>query len=492
MTKVKLLRDDQFAFLKKAMKKRISVWMFGRRWGKSTLALEGYIFSCIRKGLSVCYHVPNPSQYSEIWQGVIRVFGDGKDKELKKNKAVYTTEVRGNDKEIVFNTGAILRCFTGVSIRSIDKPRSKHSYIYIIDEAQSFRSEDLKNLVEAVALPMLIDAGGKMAIFGTVPKDISHYYARLFCRGAYNKRHTEEIIEGNVPFDAHAEALTLDNSQYISFRAPTETNPFLNKKALQDYINGIPKAVVDREVRAIFSNGAEDMFFRVLQDDEKAEERIFVDYDVPFLEGYHNSGDIWLSFDFNVNPMACIAMQYSEDYEHINVLKEFGLPTGSTDTVDITYTLKQIKDWLFEITGKDVKNDIDFPFNIYVTGDATGKSNTALKKNMNFYTIIQDNLGIDKSNIKIGNANPEHIDSYTQIYNWYLNHPNLKISKNCIRLKRDCKLTKMKGHSIDKKSYDPHYLDCLRYFFAFVIKKRTVPDWIDRINYLDDKKLGLD
>ena len=96
---------------------------------------------------------------------------------------------------------------------------------------------------------------------------------------------------------------------------------------------------------------------------------------------------IWLSFDFNVNPISCTAFQYYDDV--LRAIKCFKL-----DNSNIYELCKLIASYFPDAMFK-------------VTGDASGTSRSAMvADNVNYYTIIKDELGLIWSQFNIPSVNP--------------------------------------------------------------------------------------
>ena len=100
---------------------------------------------------------------------------------------------------------------------------------------------------------------------------------------------------------------------------------------------------------------------------------------------------LYLSFDFNKNPISCSVMQLLDDGVNVelNVLRTIKLPNSDIyalcDYIKATYP-----DGLF-----------------MVTGDATGRNRSAMVKgNIHYYTIILQELGLSSMQIKVPNVNP--------------------------------------------------------------------------------------
>jgi PBSX family phage terminase large subunit len=98
--------------------------------------------------------------------------------------------------------------------------------------------------------------------------------------------------------------------------------------------------------------------------------------------------ELYLSFDFNVNPITCGVYQHWEN--NIVCKKAFKLPNS-----DIYKLCDEIK--------------LHFPHFLYlVTGDATGRNTTAMVEDgINYYTIIKNKLNLAMNQLKVPTINPK-------------------------------------------------------------------------------------
>lgn len=172
--------------------------------------------------------------------------------------------------------------------------------------------------------------------------------------------------------------------------------------------------------------------------------------------------DVYLSFDFNRDPVTCTAWQMSPNAKlgvsgsFIHCIKEFALPL-------------QLKELCERIKAT-------FPNSIFhVTGDRTGKNgNVGFEdRHANFYTMIQKYLGVTSRQMDIEGKNLEHNDSRQLVNTVLYNHPNVKICPvGCPKLIDECEIatvdeTKQKAGVLkkDRDLYKMDLFDGFRYFF---------------------------
>lgn len=96
---------------------------------------------------------------------------------------------------------------------------------------------------------------------------------------------------------------------------------------------------------------------------------------------------VWLSFDFNVNPISCTVIQ------HIN------------GRVKIPWVLQIGNSNIYELC-KLIKTKF-LRASFMVTGDATGKNTNAMvRDNLNYFRIIRTELGLSRGQLKVLSSNP--------------------------------------------------------------------------------------
>lgn len=165
---------------------------------------------------------------------------------------------------------------------------------------------------------------------------------------------------------------------------------------------------------------------------------------------------LYLSFDFNVSPMTCLAAQYSEGKIHIIkewYIKNNEVPIGKEP---ISYICERIKPFAER-----------FPL-LEITGDASGRARSAIaKKGDNHYIIIRNNFPKAKFD-KVPLHNPEISQSRTFCNSMLERHPSLFIDKACVKLITDLEQVKIKDAAkgdIDKSNPNlTHISDCFRYY----------------------------
>lgn len=176
--------------------------------------------------------------------------------------------------------------------------------------------------------------------------------------------------------------------------------------------------------------------------------RYFNRKDHVFNLEYDLSHPIYLSLDFNHNPMTAIACQFIDS--ELLIIKEFFLK--NSDSFQMGATL-----------GNYLEN-LGFNKKLYIHGDATGNQKTANSKNSN-WQIINENLKSFKPQILYGKSNPSVLDSINSV-NCAFNNDKVFINGDCKELIKDLESLQFneKGE-IDKKQdlMRSHLADTLRY-----------------------------
>ena len=163
---------------------------------------------------------------------------------------------------------------------------------------------------------------------------------------------------------------------------------------------------------------------------------------------------VYLSFDFNVDPITCIGAQfnYVKNNLEIRVFKEFRLANS-----DIYMLCQEIRTYFHET--------------IYfkITGDATGTSRSAMTRgNVNYYTIIKSELRLTNANFDVPTSNPSPKNTRVLLNTLFM-RTDFLIDDSCRYLIDDLRYVEVDEHGeVDKRKAEAdgmnHLLDCLRYY----------------------------
>lgn len=210
----------------------------------------------------------------------------------------------------------------------------------------------------------------------------------------------------------------------------------------EEYVKGLQN--LDEVTRAVFVNGDWDI----------------IDVERPFAYSFDrfktvvadlkvvDNEPVILSFDFNVDPITCIAGQ--SYHRKIRILKEFRLRNS-----DIFRLCEAISDYF----GDRV---------FIVTGDASGSNRSAMTRGaLNFYQIIKEELKLPRNAFKVPTFNPSIKNSRVLLNSMLEKHPDFKIDASCQFLIHDLQNVQTTGDGDIDKSKDAaasHLLDGLRYY----------------------------
>lgn len=160
---------------------------------------------------------------------------------------------------------------------------------------------------------------------------------------------------------------------------------------------------------------------------------------------------IYLSFDFNVDPITCLAAHLSNeegDTLYLHIFKEFRL--RNSNIFELCNEIKKIYNGTYFI----------------ITGDASGKNRSVnLTDNITAYDIIEMELNIAMDNNDVPRRNLGHHDSRI-VVNSCLEKIDIRIDPSCSYLIEDLETVAVgKDGKIDKSdAKKTHLFDCFRYF----------------------------
>lgn len=297
------------------------------------------------------------------------------------------------------------------SMEDPDNGRGRKYNRAIIDEAE--KTKNLKQCWESTIRQTLTDYKGDAWLMST-PKFGMTYFKKL-----YKNAETQ----GN----------------WASFKKSTYDNPFIDPAEIDEA-----------------KNQMDDLTFacEYLAEDVDVVDKPFVyTYEPSKHDGtpvYDPNHEVRLSFDFNRDPITAIAVQYID--EEIRILKAYKIRNSN----------------IYELCERIL---VDFPDALLmVTGDATGKAGSALvKDNINYYTIIKNELRLSSGQLKVPTVNPR-IEDNRVVVNSIIQHKKFIVHKEYAKdLIFDLKYVQMdadnkmvKDRSTEAAKAD--LLDCLRYY----------------------------
>lgn len=320
------------------------------------------------------------------------------------------TEIRSeNEKRIELYGGGV------IDFWSLEDPNSIRGRKYkrvVLDEAAIAR-----NLQEAwlrVIRPTLTDLKGD-AWFLSTPKGKNNYFYELF--------------NNNLIFP-----------DWTSWQMPTILNPHIDSKEVEEARLQLDPLTFAQEYLASFITENLDSWAYCY----KREKHVGKTTLNPAYE-------VKLSFDFNRDPITCGVFQ---DYN------------------DSIFGIEQIK-----MQNSNIYDLCDYIRAVYgncllvVTGDATGKSSSALvQDNINYYTVIKAKLNISTNQLRVATVNPS-LQENRVLVNSILHHKKVILDEiKCKPLIFDLEHAQvLPDGALDKTDRkDPtkqlDALDCFRYY----------------------------
>lgn len=440
---------------------RFNIALCGRRFGK-TILIFFIIIYYLARGKKVGVFAPSFKSLKKIWIWVDTAF------------MLFAKNRDAQQKQIILKNGGFI-AFWSLNNKAKENDGRGDDYDCVIyEETQSIATEILKYHWNNVARATLSDRKGSAWMIGTPPNSRKHFFYELILRGAANNEQLRQSVDIQVPAEMD---LSKYKKDWKTFRDTAYSNPHIDNEEIDDAKNELPELIFLQEYMAQCVEYSESPFILCMQDLAK-QEAIFVkglkvNWRLP----------VWLSFDFNKNPMACTLHQYDPNYGWIYTIKEFGAPQGKK--VNIHYTCALIRQYIKSQTGheigiidrnRNIKRPCPNHLKIYVTGDATGNTSDSRQlEGKTYYEIICSELGLKpKKALKLFRKNPPHSESFLQINIWMAQHPAFLIDReNCPNLRQDCLTAQATAErKLDKAHYDPHFLDCLRYFLTRAIPRK--------------------
>ena len=275
-----------------------------------------------------------------------------------------------------------------------------------------------------------------------------------------NDKVTEKSFIATTFFDEKGYLYNRSERVHISY----EDNPFIEQEATKQKLLNICFGDVVK-----FNNLTKGLFIKEeiqspwLYSWQSNRDKIIVD-DLPF----YDSMPIYISFDFNNDPLSCIVSQHSSGNHNltanpfIHVLKEYQTPFKGT-----------IQNPFIEIYNH-IMRDFNNPKQIFITGDASGFQNIMglVDGSRHFYDLILKTFNLGEFHLKTPLTNPLHTASrhnYNTIIHY---HPMFRISqKGCPNLINDMDIAEAtdkngKGDELlkDRKENKMDLFDASRYY----------------------------
>ncbi len=391
---LRALHPKQKQILKEA--KRFNTLKCGRRFGKTELAYELTIDPAL-DGYPTAYFAPIYKDVSEFWmnlKGILHPIIKSKDESIKQLRLI---------------TGGVIDMW---SLEDVDAARGRKYKRVVIDEGE--KAKNLKDSWERAIRQTLADYMGD-AWFLSTPKFGKTYFKDV-------------LFKNQEKYD-----------DWKGWKFTSYDNPHINPSELDAMSKQIEDIVFQCEILA------EDIDLVLSRFATKFDRTKHVVPEIP----YDDSSELYISFDFNVEPGTALISQYID--EEIRFIDEVRIM--NSDTSDICD----------EILTR-------YPDALYmVTADASGDARTSIIKNLNHFSIIKSKLQLMDSQFKVNNVNPS-VRLTRILVNSLLQHFTVKFSeKNCpytiedmlfVEVKEDGEIDKNKdkhkGHLLDNVRYTCH------------------------------------
>lgn len=174
--------------------------------------------------------------------------------------------------------------------------------------------------------------------------------------------------------------------------------------------------------------------------------------DIPFFPRL----PVYISFDFNNDPFAATAWQFSE---------EKGTRTSFIHCINEFSGMVKIEDMCSRIRSA-------YPSSLlFVTGDRSG-SNEDIGRNQTLYQMIAGLLRVPDRRLNLNSSNLTHADSRVLLNTMLHHYPHLYIDRRCVNLIRQCQAatvdqkTDKAGKLLkDREGHKNDEFDSMRYFF---------------------------
>lgn len=377
---------------------RFNVIANARRWGKTkeTIILH---MEAILNGFPSGAFFPTFDFANDFWEEI---------KERLEPITVYKSESK---RIIRTNTGGELNVF---SLEKKRAGRGKKFKRVTVDEGAFVK--DLKESWEKVIRATLTDLEGDAYFFS------SPVFGTYF--------HELSLNAGKEGFE-----------DWTLFQMPTSTNPYILKEELERIKSQMDPLTWLQEYEAQFVNLIGNAFAYCFKRDRHVKDCGELKTHLP----------VYLSFDFNVNPMTCIISQHHPEHKWIYTRHEIRLPNSN----------------IYEVCNR-IKILLGNKYHLRVTGDPSGKNRSGMVQgeNINYYKIIKSQLNLSDDQFDVAKSHMLIKNSFVLCNSILYRHPKIYVHPSCSYLIKDMELVQiLEGYKIDKSNTAlTHLLDCWRYY----------------------------
>lgn len=390
---------------------RFNVVCGGRRGGKTGL-IEYLVYGSkfgVLSGLPVSIFGISRATMTEIWNEVIRV-----------GHSIISSKDSVN-RRIEYYGGGILEFW---SLENYEVSRGRKYGMTIVDEAAIHGKFGIA--WDSVLRAHLVDYRGS-AWFLSTPKGVSNKFYDLYQNGING-------VKG-----------------WKSFRFPTSANPLIDRGEIEDARLTLPNHIFRQEFLAEFVTDESDMWLYSFNTASHTSRGIGGGMDdVGYLRGY----PIYVSVDFNNDPLECSLWQFSP---------VLGVGGSFIHCID-SFSLKSKVDELgYRIRSKYLGAQF------YLCGDASGVQRD-VGRHQTLYQIMAGAMGIGMDRVKLNKKNLRYADSRMLCNVMFQNYPRLVIesrvlSDQCSIASVDYDSSVVGALKKDRGKYKLDMFDSMRYFF---------------------------
>lgn len=371
-------------------------------------------------GYPVAYCAPTYKMMNKVWREVKEMISpiieskSEQDKWIRVNVGTETVGGWVQDGDGKMQGGGVIEFW---SLDNIDSIRGNAYRRVIIDEARYV--SDLENAWTKSIRPLLSDYEGDFWGLST-PDGMGNYFYEMYKFGQH--------VDG-----------------WRSWKLPTMQNKTIKASEIREAKETLPTGVFSQEYEAEFVSDGGLKWLYTFDEGRHVEE------DLPYLKTF----PVYLSFDFNANPVSCVAIQRGTN-KFLHIFKEF------SGDMQLDELCKVIRSYF--------KGSI-----LFVTGDASGNRHDVgfSGRNQTYYTIIREYLGISERQFNLNKKNLLHNDSRMLCNTMFNSYPGLKISeKGCPKLLNDIRIAEVDTVSgvagrlkKDRGRFKMDLFDAMRYHF---------------------------
>jgi phage terminase large subunit len=403
---------------------RFNVLDCGRSWGKSFMGkilltgIDDEGMNGALNGYNVAYCAPIYKMTNKVWKEFLEMVGPLISRKSEQDKWVEFIPMNSDgDENSGWNPNGGRVEFW--SLDNINAIRGNQFKRVVVDEARYV--DELQDAWMKSLRQTLNRYNGDAWILST-PSGQSNFFYDLYCWGK---------DKGKIGWK--------------SWQLPSNQNKTIDESEIEEARLNYPPLAFAQEYEAEFvSDGGTKWLYTFSEDNHVVE-------DLPYLRTF----PVYLSFDFNANPVSCVAIQRGTN-KFLHIFKEF------SGDVQLDELCKMIRGYF--------KGSI-----LFVTGDASGNRHDVgfSGRNQTYYTIIKEYLGISDRQLHLNRKNLLHNDSRMLCNTMFNSYPGLKISATgCPKLLNDIRIAEVDtGAGVagrlrkDRGRFKMDLFDALRYHF---------------------------